>query len=369
MKSSTSPALPDPRKLRRRLLAWYEARARDLPWRTSGDPWAVLLSEILLQQTTVAAATPYYERLLARWPDAAALAAAPLDELLAEWAGLGYYRRARLLHRTANVVAERGGELPRAHAELLALPGIGPYTAAAVASIAHGEAVAAVDGNVERVVARLIGLRDDVRRQPGKRRLAQAAQALLAPRRPGDWNQAVMELGATLCKPRSPDCPACPLRVDCVAHARGDVEAYPVLPARTPPTPVTLVAAVIVRRGRVLLRLRENAPNAGFLELPGATLPEEQLTPDGAPLDGPAALVAALHDAHALKLEVREALPLHKHAITRWRLRVHPFRATLSSGAARAPLRWWSASDSSPPLTTASRRILASAQPELLQLS
>lgn len=357
------PGLP---AARRRLLAWYDAQRRDLPWRESGDPWAILLSEILLQQTTVSAATPYYERILARWPNPQALAAAPIDELLGEWAGLGYYRRARLLHATASAVAERGGELPRAAAELAGLPGLGPYTSAAVASIAHGEAVAAIDGNAERVFARLAGLALDVRRQPGKRQLQQIAEAWLARRRPGDWNQAIMELGARVCRPRKPDCGACPLARDCAAHALGEPEAFPVLPPRVKPTEVTRVAAVVERGGRILTRLREASPNAGFLELPDVELVPEELAPDGAPRDAEGALRRSLHEQHGLELSCKDELPPHRHSITRWRIRVVPYRASLRRGRVRAPLRWWTPGDAGPPLTTAARRILAAALPRAL---
>src|SRR5262245_22602734 len=211
---------------RRALLQWFDRGRRELPWRETRDPWAILVSEVMLQQTTVSAALPYYERFLARWPTPARLSRAGLDELLAEWAGLGYYSRARNLHAAAGIVAEAGA-LPCDSAGLRALPGVGPYTAAAVASIAYGEPIAAVDGNVERVVCRLLAWPGPTSRAAVRQRIAAAAQSLLDPRRPGDHNQAMMELGATLCRPRSPRCGECPVAAHCSAFASGDPLRFP----------------------------------------------------------------------------------------------------------------------------------------------
>ncbi len=195
------------RAFRRRLLWWYDGNRRDLPWRGSQDPYGIWISEVMLQQTRVAAVLTYYQRFLERFPDVAALAAAQAETVLAAWSGLGYYRRARALHHAAKLMVEKhGGELPRTAAELRHLPGFGPYTAAAVASIAFGEATAVVDGNVERVLTRLFAWQ-----QPKRDRAWEAAGRLLAPGRPGDFNQAMMELGATVCLPAQVQCAACPL--------------------------------------------------------------------------------------------------------------------------------------------------------------
>jgi A/G-specific adenine glycosylase len=199
-----SDSYEDP--FRARLLLWYDAHARDLPWRKSRDPYRVWLSEIMLQQTRVAAVIAHYHEFLRRFPTVEKLAAARPAGVLAAWSGLGYYRRARMLHAAAKVVARNhGGKFPATAAELLTLPGIGRYTAAAIASIAFGEPVAVVDGNVDRVLQRLYG-------QPlSGEKLWQAAQALLDRARPGDFNQAMMELGATVCTPRAPSCLTCPV--------------------------------------------------------------------------------------------------------------------------------------------------------------
>jgi A/G-specific adenine glycosylase len=195
------------RALRRRLLDWYDHNRRDLPWRGSQDPYRIWISEVMLQQTRVAAVIAYYQRFLERFPDVATLAAAKPEAVLAAWSGLGYYRRARALQQAAKIMVEKhSGELPRSATELRQLPGFGPYTAAAVASIAFGGPVAVVDGNVQRVLARLFAWQETRRDAAWE-----AAQHLLAPDRPGDFNQAIMELGATVCLPAQAQCGACPL--------------------------------------------------------------------------------------------------------------------------------------------------------------
>ncbi|HHN67140.1 MAG TPA: A/G-specific adenine glycosylase, partial [Thermopetrobacter sp.] len=219
------------------LLAWYDAHRRDLPWRAPPgarpDPYHVWLSEIMLQQTTVATVRRRFPAFVARWPDVRALAATPLEEVLAAWAGLGYYARARNLHACARVVAERmGGRFPASVEALRRLPGIGPYTAAAVASIAFGVPVAALDANLERVMARLFAI--DTPLPAGKREIAEAARALIPKERPGDFNQAAMDLGATVCRARNPQCDACPLRAHCLAHRRGIATTLPRKAAKKP---------------------------------------------------------------------------------------------------------------------------------------
>jgi A/G-specific adenine glycosylase len=248
------------------LLNWYDRHRRKLPWRApSGeraDPYRVWLSEIMLQQTTVKAVAPYYARFLARWDDVRALAAAPLDDVLKTWAGLGYYARARNLHATARAVVERhGGEFPASEAELRALPGIGDYTAAAIAAIAFDVPATPVDGNVERVVARLYAVTMPLpAAKPEIRRLAGGLTPQL---RAGDFAQAMMDLGSTICTPKTPACVLCPWSEACAAFARGDAET---LPRRTPKREGTLRrgAAFVARRadGMVLVRTR---PAKGLL--------------------------------------------------------------------------------------------------------
>jgi A/G-specific adenine glycosylase len=256
------------------LLAWYDRYRRQLPWRAApgerSDPYRVWLSEIMLQQTTVKAVAPYYARFLARWPDVRALAAAPLDEVLKAWAGLGYYSRARNLHACARAVVERhGGVFPADEAGLRALPGIGAYTAAAIAAIAYDAAVVPVDGNVERVIARLFAVETPL--PAAKRDIVRLARGVQPPKtRAGDFAQAVMDLGATICTPKRPACGLCPWTQSCVAHARGEAEAFP---RRTPKREGALRrgAAFVARRADGYLLLRTRPPRGllgGMTEVP-----------------------------------------------------------------------------------------------------
>jgi A/G-specific adenine glycosylase len=215
--------------LRKRLLDWYANNRRDLPWRRSADPYAIWVAETMLQQTRVAAVVERYQAFHDRFPTLVSLALAPEEEVLALWSGLGYYRRAFMLHKAAQFVAEHlGGNLPESAEQLRVLPGIGAYTAAAVASIAHGEPVAVVDGNVERVLCRVAGWEAGSRKGGGaalRHKIEDLAGRLLDPARPGDFNQAMMELGATVCAPRNPQCLVCPLNADCIT--RGEHKTPP----------------------------------------------------------------------------------------------------------------------------------------------
>jgi A/G-specific adenine glycosylase len=261
---------PDPADL----LAWYDRHRRVLPWRArrgeTANPYGVWLSEIMLQQTTVKAVAPYYARFLARWPTVAALAAAELDDVLRAWAGLGYYARARNLHACVQAVVERhDGIFPAQIDALRALPGIGDYTAAAVAAIAFDAAAVPVDGNVERVVTRLFTVEEEL---PGaKPTIKQLAASLLPTQRAGDFAQALMDLGATLCSPKRPACSLCPWNASCFAYARGDQETFP-RRARKRQGRLRRGAAFVVLRadGRVLLRQRpKKGLLGGMTEVPG----------------------------------------------------------------------------------------------------
>jgi A/G-specific adenine glycosylase len=258
-----------PASFRRALLAWYDRNKRDLPWRRTRDPWAIHVSEIMLQQTRVAAVLPYFERFMARYPTPTSFARAPEGDVLACWAGLGYYSRARNLRAAAERIA-RDGAYPRDYNTLRGLVGVGAYTAAAIASIAFGEARAAVDGNVLRVLARVTAEKADLRASPTRARLEAAVQALLHARRPGDFNQAMMELGATVCLPRGPRCPQCPVASCCEAHALGLQNQLPVKTPRPRPTEVVRRLLIIRRKEALLLRrLAADSPRlAGFWELP-----------------------------------------------------------------------------------------------------
>jgi len=240
---------------RKQLLAWFRQFQRDLPWRKTNDPYRIWLSEIMLQQTRVAAAIPYYERFLERFPDVHELAAAPQAEVLRLWSGLGYYRRARNLREAAQqIVAKHGGKFPAEIKEALALPGIGNYTAAAILSIAFQQRLAVLDGNVARVLARLGAVRGDLRKPKRWQELQKTAETLLAPEAPGDWNQAMMELGATLCTPKSPQCLLCPVTQFCTGRKQGIVERLPEKTKKRETVEVTLATAVFLdRNGQALL--------------------------------------------------------------------------------------------------------------------
>jgi len=232
---------------RKRLLGWFRQFRRDLPWRRTKDPYRIWLSEIMLQQTRVAAAIPYYERFLERFPDIQTLAAAPQEEVLRLWSGLGYYSRARNLQKAAQqIVAKHGGRFPRSAEEVLALPGIGEYTAAAVLSIAFGEKYAVLDGNVARVLARLGAIRGDLRASQRWQKLQETADKYLDPKSPGDWNQAMMELGATLCTPKSPQCLLCPVSQFCEGRKLGIAESLPEKRKKRATVEVTLAVAVFM---------------------------------------------------------------------------------------------------------------------------
>ncbi len=257
------------------LASWYRENRRDLSFRRTKDPYAILVAEILLQRTRVASGLPYYERFLARFPTVADLASASGEEVLKAWEGLGFYGRARNLHAAAKaVVRDHSGRIPRTFSELRSLPGIGDYTAGAVASIAFGEAVPAIDGNATRVLSRVFRLGGDLSRGEGRRRLLGIASSLVPATEPGAYNQALMELGSTVCRPRAPRCPACPLRTFCGALAEGRPESYPQT-RRRGATPVVRVAFALAERSGKVLLVRRPAGGllAGLWALPGGEVP------------------------------------------------------------------------------------------------
>jgi A/G-specific adenine glycosylase len=240
---------------RKQLLSWFHQFQRDLPWRRTANPYRIWLSEIMLQQTRVAAALPYYERFLQHFPDVHALAAAPQEEVLRFWSGLGYYSRARNLQKAAQqIVAKHGGQFPARMDDALALPGIGRYTVAAILSIAFGEKLAVLDGNVARVLARLGAIHGDLRESQRWQELQITGDLLLEAKSPGDWNQAMMELGATLCTPRSPQCLVCPVAQFCEGRRLGIAESLPEKRKTRGTVQVTLAAAVFEdAKGQTLL--------------------------------------------------------------------------------------------------------------------
>lgn len=241
------------------VLAWYHLNKRDLPWRKTHDPYAVLVSEIMLQQTTVETVLRYYAAFMARFPNVVALAQADEEAVLGCWQGLGYYRRALNLHRTARILAdEYGGRFPQTYDEVSRLPGIGPYIAGAVMSIAFGQPYPAVDGNVLRVISRLYGIADDVTKPPVKNKITSRVKEMMPPRWAGDFTQSLMELGALVCRPGTPDCTVCPWGGYCVAKNKDIAALLPVKKAPKKPRQVALWATVVMAPGHVLLEYRDS---------------------------------------------------------------------------------------------------------------
>lgn len=319
--------MPEFDELAARLLAWWDEGHADHPWRLQRDPYAIWIAEVMLQQTQIATVIPYYERWMARFPDAAALADAPLDDVLKAWEGLGYYSRARNLRRAAQkIVAEHGGVLPRDPEALRALPGIGPYTAGAIASIAFDQSVPVLDGNVIRVLSRLVDLQDDVTETATKKRLWELAASLVPAERPGDYNQALMELGQRVCVPAAPACHVCPAASLCLARARGTQLERPVRPPRGNTPHYDVVAGVIYRDDGAFLIARRPPEGllGGLWEFPGGKQEEGESLPE--------ALQREIGEELGIDIAVEAPLGRIKHAYTHFRITLHAFEARHVAG-------------------------------------
>jgi A/G-specific adenine glycosylase len=337
--------------LRRDLLAWYRRNRRDLPWRRTQDAYLVWLSEVMLQQTTVKTATPYFEAFAARYPRLVDLAAAPEEEVLALWSGLGYYHRARNLLRGARHLVERHeARFPKTLEAALAVPGVGLYTASAVLSIAYGVALPVVDGNVRRVLSRWFALRGPDWRADAA--FYNLADTVLDHEAPGDWNQALMELGATVCAPRKPLCPACPVRKLCRAHALRIQDELPETRARRAPVEVTVAAALVEQDGRLLLVRRAEGRLLGRMwEVPQTSLESR----------GHADLTRELKERLGLDLIPGALVVRARHAITYRRIRVEGYRARLRRPAPQDPdrFRWTSPAEARDlPVSSMTRKLL-----------
>ena len=318
------------------LLRWYDRTKRDLPWRREPTPYKTLVSELMLQQTTVAAVIPYFERFLRRFPTLASLAAASDDDVTALWSGLGYYARARNLRRAAAAaVDQHGGELPRTEAALGELPGLGPYTAAAVAAIAFGARTFALDGNGARVMARLCGVPDSIDLPATRLRLRAAGMREVPRGRPGDFTQAVMELGATVCTPRNPRCDDCPLRSSCAARAAGTVDEIPRRTKRVARPVVRVACACVTDGARVLLVRRGQGLLAGTWSLPEAVV-APALAPDAA--GDVARRAAATAGVRAVAVEHHGAV---RHVFTHRDVTAEVFRIEVArAGRSGEDQRW-----------------------------
>jgi len=329
--------------MQRTLLAWYGLHRRRLPWRDHPDAYAVWVSEIMLQQTRVDTVMAYFLRWMSRFPTVHALAAAPAADVLKAWEGLGYYSRARNLHRAAQVVVrDHAGRLPRTADELRTLPGVGRYTAGAVASIAFGADEPAVDGNVMRILARVLALRGDVKSAAIQRRLWQAARDLLPAGRAGDFNQALMDLGSGVCKPRGPRCGDCPIADHCLARERNLQHRLPTK-TRAKPTPhYDIVAGVILRRaddGRwkvLIARRHDHAMLGGLWEFPGGKIQPDETHEQ--------ALIREIREEIGIDAAVTAPLATVRHAYSHFRITLHAYRCRPTAGRPKplqcAAVRW-----------------------------
>lgn len=324
--------------IRRKLLSWYSRHARDLPWRRTRHPYRVWLSEVMLQQTRIDTVLPYYRRFLKAFPTVRTLAEAPEDRVLKLWEGLGYYSRARNLHQAARaILQERNGRFPQTAEQWRALPGVGRYTAAAIASITRGERAAVLDGNVKRVLARLYHIDRSIDEAVTVNRLWDLAEALVPPTRPGDFNQAMMELGARVCTPKSPRCPECPLRTVCAAYVAGWASRLPVRRRRKPVPHYDIVAAAVAKNGRYLLGKRPPGGLLGGLwEFPGGKI-EPGETPEQA-------LLRELREETNIEIRVDERIASIDHAYSHFAITLHLYRCTHVSGRVRkryhTEVRW-----------------------------
>ncbi len=329
---------------RQDLPAWFDGARRPMPWRETDaqgrrDPYRVWVSEVMLQQTRVETATPYFLRFVEAFPTVAALAAAPLDDVLKRWEGLGYYSRARNLHRAAQqVVADYGGTIPSDEEAFRALPGVGPYTAAAALSLAFDRPLAVLDGNVIRVLTRVFAVAEDAKAGQTRTALQALADDLLDREHPGRWNEAVMELGATVCTPTAPACPYCPLRSVCMAFAEGDPEAYPVT-SKSKPVPHHTIAVAVVSDadGRLLIQRRpEDAMLGGLWEFPGGKQEAGETLPETCRRE--------VREEVGVDVEVGPEIARVAHAYSHFRITMHAFRCTLTSGEPTStsgePVRW-----------------------------
>ena len=324
--------------IRRSLLKWFREEARDLPWRKTRDPYRIWLSEIMLQQTRVDQGLPYYERFLEALPTIEALATASQDQVLKLWEGLGYYTRARNLHKAARIVHEQyGGALPRSAELLQLLPGVGRYTAGAIASIAFGERAPVLDGNVKRVLSRLLNIDACIDDTAVEKELWAAAALLVPQRAPGDFNQGMMELGARICTPKAPRCAECPLHRYCAARAAGVQEQRPVRKPKKRVPHHEVVVAAIYEDGRYLLGKRPSEGLLGGLwEFPGGKLEKGE--------SHAGALRRECLEELGVQVRVGDLVSTVKHAYTHFKVTLNVYRCTIESGEARpkthTELRW-----------------------------
>jgi A/G-specific adenine glycosylase len=330
--------LLQPKSIQKKLLRWYDSNKRSLPWRENPTPYRVWISEMMLQQTQVETVLPYFKRFLKTFPNCKQLAQAPLDDVLKHWAGLGYYSRARNLHRAAGLIQEVfKGRFPRDLDQLKQLPGIGRYTAGAILSIAYNQAVPLLDGNVTRVLTRVLALKSPIEQSQTQNLLWQTAGEWVCPKRPGDFNQALMELGSQICHPRKPSCSKCPLQPFCQASLEGTPEKFPIKKNKVVYSPLHVALALIWDRGRLLIQKRPAKGHFGGLwEFPGG-----KVQPSETPRK---AVFRESREELGVTVRVHQKRSVVPHAYTRFRVQLHPFDCRITERSPRPleskSLRW-----------------------------
>jgi A/G-specific adenine glycosylase len=311
--------------LRRRLLNWYRQHRRQLPWRDTDDPYAIWVSEVMLQQTTVKTVVPYYRRFMERFPDLPHLAQADLQDVLKTWEGLGYYARARNLHRAARIVQQHGGCVPTDLNALKQLPGVGDYIAAALSSIAFNQPFPVVDGNVKRVLSRLQLIPSPVNRPTSHKVFSEAASELLDTRQPGTFNQALMELGALICKPRRPACTDCPIRRHCQAYVEGAVASYPKRFKKKPVPLRHISVGVVFNNGKVLItRRKPEGLLGGLWEFPGGRIENQESAQE--------ACIREIREEVGLNVQIDSFLTRVRHAYTHFKIIMDVYCCHIVSG-------------------------------------
>jgi A/G-specific adenine glycosylase len=319
------------RQISRRILAWYHRHSRRLPWREASNPYHIWVSEVMLQQTQVATVIPYFRNFLSCFPTVEALARAPLDDVLKAWENLGYYARARNMHKAAKeIVRSFGGKIPKTRDDLVRLPGVGDYTAGAILSIAFGTPCAAVDANIRRVICRLFAIRTPLDKSQTIKHIATMARRLVPEKAPGEFNQGLMDLGATICAPKKPRCHDCPVQKECQAFLQGIQEIVPVKRRRAPIPHYHMTAAVIPdKKGRLLFVQRPDEGLLGGLwKLPGGRKKQKENLAD--------CVRRTTHEELGIRIQVGKEIAKVKHIYTHFRITLHAFMCTLKSGKPKA---------------------------------
>jgi A/G-specific adenine glycosylase len=316
-------------KIQKDLLTWFRANARDLPWRKNRTPYAVWVSEIMLQQTQVATVIDYFNRFMKRFPTVEALARARQDSVLKLWEGLGYYSRGRNLHKAAQtIVSEYNGQLPNSLDELQKIPGIGRYTAGAIASIAFNKPAPILDGNVIRVLCRVFRVKGNPKETAVKHELWELADGLVHTEHPGDFNEAMMELGAMICTPSNPQCLRCPLNTECQAYKHGEQDSLPVRQKQAPLPHYTIVVGIVYKDGSILIgKRRQNALLGGLWEFPGGKKQKDESFKD--------AVAREVREETGIEIEVGKRLCIVKHTYSHFKITLHAYLCTYASGMAK----------------------------------